>query len=345
MAARTLDRLLEGILRRLTSVERRLGRGTGGGGGGSGGAPAGTIFVWSAATVPDGYLAAEGQAVSRADYADLFAMIGTTYGTGNGSTTFNVPDLRGRVPVGLQPGDVDFGVLGAAGGAKTHTLTTAQMPSHTHTQNAHAHDGRYHVYVANAAWNSTRPLVPSQGPSGGSGVGGGVANAVAATTATNQNTGGGGAHNNLQPFRVLRYIIKAVGGIGSLTAPIESVLLGRIAALEEVPPLVYMPNAGTPFTEGLFLRKVGSLVVAGGAVSPLESSGTWTSSWTSIGRVPIGYRPPQATPLSATANINARIEAQILTAGQIQVRSMSGTVNRSTNNAVGVGGCSWFASS
>jgi hypothetical protein len=74
----------------------------------------------------------DGAAVSRTTYSDLFALIGTTYGAGNGSTTFNVPNLKGRVPVGLDGSQTEFDALGEAGGEKAHVLTIGEMPAHTH---------------------------------------------------------------------------------------------------------------------------------------------------------------------------------------------------------------------
>ena len=107
---------------------------------GSAGKP-GLIKVWSTSSAPEGWLIADGREVSRTTYAELFAAIGTTYGAGNGSTTFNLPDMRGKVAVGRDSADTDFNALGKTGGAKTHTLTVAEMPSHTHTQQPHSHTG------------------------------------------------------------------------------------------------------------------------------------------------------------------------------------------------------------
>src|SRR5690606_12658824 len=102
------------------------------------GLPAGAIMAWSASAIPNNWLECNGQAVSRTTYSDLFAVVGTQYGVGNGSTTFNVPDFTGRVIVGLSS-DSSFNVMGKTGGEKEHTLTTPEMPVHTHTQNAHSH--------------------------------------------------------------------------------------------------------------------------------------------------------------------------------------------------------------
>jgi microcystin-dependent protein len=107
------------------------------------GAPTGAQMEWYTATAPTGWVIADGSAVSRTGtYAALFAVIGTIGGPGDGSTTFNLPDMRGRVAVGYKSADANFGTLGAAVGAATvasaaHTHTSA---AHTHTSAAHAHD-------------------------------------------------------------------------------------------------------------------------------------------------------------------------------------------------------------
>ena len=171
--------------------------------------PVGAILPFGGSNPPSGYLLCDGQAVSRSYYAELFAIIGTSFGAGDGSTTFNVPNLKGKTPVGLDSSDTDFNAIGKSGGEKTHKLTIAEMPTHTHTQNAHTHD--YNKITSNG---------DSFGVYGGGGYGGwgiGIAGTnnnygrfgIVAATATNQNTGGGGAHNNLQPYVTTNYIIKA----------------------------------------------------------------------------------------------------------------------------------------
>lgn len=146
-------------------------------------APAGLIAEWPSATMPDGWLLCNGQEVSRTGYAALFACIGTAYGVGNGTTTFNLPDRRGRVAVGLDDGQIEFETLGGTGGAKTHTLIIDELPSHNHTLNAFDPDN----------------------PVGGSGDGDhwkiGAGNPIGFT-------GGDAPHNNLQPYVVANFIIK-----------------------------------------------------------------------------------------------------------------------------------------
>jgi microcystin-dependent protein len=181
--------------------------------------PSGMVLPYAGTSAPAGYLFCYGQAVSRTTYSALFTALGTTYGTGDGSTTFNLPDLRGRVAVGRDDmgGGAAVGritaaasgitgtTLGAAGGSETHTLSTNQLPSHTHTQNSHTHSGN---------GLGSGEFLYNRG-SGGTyaALGGGTAvdrttSPVAAATATNQNTGNGEAHNNVQPSIILNYIIK-----------------------------------------------------------------------------------------------------------------------------------------
>lgn len=178
----------------------------------------GMIVAWPSNSIPTGWLLCDGQAVSRTTYADLFAAIGTTFGAGDGSTTFNVPNIKGRVIVGKDGSQTEFDTLGETGGAKTHTLTTAEIPSHTHIQDAHTHTQNSHTHpVGPVAWGTGAGGTNRRYETGGGGLigtepyNGNTGGATATnqnTTATNQYTGGGGAHNNLQPYIVLNYLIK-----------------------------------------------------------------------------------------------------------------------------------------
>jgi microcystin-dependent protein len=175
------------------------------------GVPAGCIMPYAGATAPDGWLLCHGQPVSRTDYADLFVAIGTAYGVGDGSTTFNVPDLRGRVTAGkddmggsdagrLSGGVANRTTLGGAGGAATHTLVTGEMPVHNHgvTDPGHAHTtpagNPTSTFTGRASWGDGNNL--------------NVAGSNASTTGIAvQNAGSGGAHNNTQPTIIVNYVI------------------------------------------------------------------------------------------------------------------------------------------
>jgi microcystin-dependent protein len=161
-----------------------------------------------------------GQAISRTTYATLFAAMGTTFGVGDGTTTFNIPDVRGRVVAGVDNmgGSAAsrlttsyFGAnasnLGAVGGGESHTLTTAEIPSHTHA-NSLTDPGHNHSYTYTT-------LPGGVGIANGSGVTGGTAtnttaSAVTGITLNNAVQGGGGAHAIVQPTitanRILRII-------------------------------------------------------------------------------------------------------------------------------------------
>jgi microcystin-dependent protein len=167
--------------------------------------PSGSVMAYAGSAAPSGWLLAFGQAVSRTTYADLFTAIGTTYGTGDGSTTFNLPDLRGRAVRGVDNmggtaanrvtsggSGITGTTLGASGGAETVTLTTAQMPAHNHAFN-----------------NLTfRYGTTGTGGSFGTVVDGGGSSRTGTANDSIGNTGTGGAHNNTGPTIMLNYIIK-----------------------------------------------------------------------------------------------------------------------------------------
>ena len=224
-----------------------------------GGVPTGSMMAYAGSSAPSGWLLCAGQAVSRTTYAALFSAISTAYGTGDGTTTFNLPDLRGRIPAGkddmggtaanrlqvslsgtttassavvtglsstaalavgmsafgstlpagvtiasidsasqvtlstgtgvtagtttLRFGYMDPQALGSAGGSQTHTLTTPQIPAHTHTVQAQGASS-VNAGTFNTAMNT------------------------GATTLTSSSTGGGQAHANVQPSVIANYIIK-----------------------------------------------------------------------------------------------------------------------------------------
>lgn len=152
--------------------------------------PIGTVIPFAGNTVPSDWMVCDGSAISRTVYSTLFGVIGTSFGEGDGETTFNIPDLQGKVAVGVDSEDTDFDTLGETGGEKTHTLTVDEMPSHNHELGYS---------------NASVELVANGIDKGEAGRG---------TTSSSPkwytfNAGGGQSHNNLQPYQVVNYIIKA----------------------------------------------------------------------------------------------------------------------------------------
>lgn len=151
--------------------------------------PIGTINCFGSSVAPTGWLICDGSAISRTIYSELFSVIGTTYGTGDGSTTFNLPDYRGKIGVGYSNGDTDFGTLGKTGGEKTHKLTISEMPSHYHINNPNG-------FICNTLAN------------GGPGLWSGNSGNNLGSSNSTTPTGGDQPHNNLQPYITINYIIK-----------------------------------------------------------------------------------------------------------------------------------------
>lgn len=137
------------------------------------------VFAGASGSVPAGWLLCDGSAVSRTTYADLFALLSTTYGAGNGSTTFNLPNLKGKVPVGLDSAQTEFDTLAETGGSKTnnHTHGAGSYVS-TSSNNGNGWGGAYWGGNSIAQYN------------------------ISGTSATPSDT------NNLQPYIVMHYIIK-----------------------------------------------------------------------------------------------------------------------------------------
>ena len=200
----------------------------------------GAIKPWGKATAPAGYVLCDGAAISRTDYADLFAVISTTYGAGNGSTTFNVPNLAGKMPQGYDGNTYN---MAGTGGANTVTvsLTNNQAATSTTTNNqavtvtgsidntslttaqlaSHDHDFTASLSNQPRGYNGNpRPSVGSPSSTGntddaGSGTGHNhshtLSGTLTGTVAVSTNLTGtvtGSGTNTFSPYVVVNYIIK-----------------------------------------------------------------------------------------------------------------------------------------
>jgi len=281
--------------------------------------PAGTIALWHGDTAPTDWLLCDGAAVSRTTYASLWNALGTKYGAGNGTTTFNVPNLKGRVPVGKDSAQTEFDAIGETGGAKTASHTQ----SHTHTL---SDAGAAKIAIVAGSSNQIqerRVTVASYANThsiNSVNLGGG---AGGYTTASTAGAGLGGSTDSesvtttvstLQPYHVVNFIIKHTTG----TEQGESELAERVGTLES--------QVGDNV---LVLRdKIAKLqrVLSGGGVRKVEAGSiAWSQRFIAIGSgvddySPGGYfnieMPPDGTVIPLHSNATT---SQTVSGGRIPI--------------------------
>lgn len=263
--------------------------------------PIGSMIQWGAnsmAGLPSYFFECLGQTVSRSNYSSLFQIIGTTYGTGDGSTTFTLPNLQGRVVCGYVPsnGDSNFPESGFVSGEQYHKLSVAEMPGHSHGVNDPGHK---HLMQAATRGYATVGTGVSVGVTAiGDAYNQQSGNSQPQSTGVSlQSTGGTAAHNNLQPYIVMRYLIKwgpnvplppvtaIVNGTTSSGAAYTLTLRG--ASGQYVDPTITWQSFDTSGGNGMLV----TYTVNGASQSTFYSSGTnnfsaysgaHTTAWTQV---------------------------------------------------------------
>lgn len=255
--------------------------------------PVGSMQAFAGSSAPTGWLLCNGTAVSRTTYSNLYSVIGTTYGVGDGSTTFGLPDMRGRVPMGAGTGNqlnasgsgaitggtgMTARTAGAFGGEETHLLSSAEIPAHSHpvSDPGHFHGapGGDNFYTG---VSSGGDLFNGGGSQYRFNFGASFANTSSKVTGltVSNNTGGGGRHAVVPPFVVLNYVIKAIPDTprGGMTATFTPPIVTSLPLVPQFgDQVVYAADA----TNGVYWL--------------LQYDATGTYPWKFIGGAPLlGY--------------------------------------------------------
>lgn len=193
----------------LITLWNRTGGATGGGN-----VPTGAMIIWSgdAGDLPDGYLLCDGTSVRVVDFPDLFSVIGRTWGAGDGVTTFGLPDLRNRFPIGADPK-----ALASTGGSLSLALTVGQLPAHSHivTDPGHTHVQDAHSHTQQVVNTGTAGVAGAQGANVTNNVSVGTTDATVAvnqnanTGVTIDNTGSGDPIDSTPAYAAVNYVIKS----------------------------------------------------------------------------------------------------------------------------------------
>ena len=273
--------------------------------------PVGSIILWGGDSVPANYLPCVGSAVSRTEYSDLFSVIGTQFGEGDGNTTFNLPDFSGLAPVGIDDSDTNFNAVGKTYGEKTHTLTKAETPSLTGSIQTRQQNDNNTIDIYPTG--STEESVFTYTKNGGdrwNNMGSGWATSNSNNARIDFDNGGEDEpHNNIQPSIAMKFYIKAYQATATPAQVVDSLdgnsttdapsvhavnqklqeLTGgddswKDAALTSDFAL-YSDGSG-----GCKYRKTGKVVEIFGQIKPTSS---WTANQTAktIFTLPEGYRP------------------------------------------------------